>query len=782
MNVPHDWSIEGPFEEKNPAGGAGAFLPAGVGWYRKHFTLPADYARRRVFIEFDGVMANSEVWINGRHLGKRPYGYVSFRYDLTGSLFFGENQPNVLAVRADNSAQPASRWYSGAGIYRHVRLVATDSVHIDHWGTFVTTPKVESAQAVVYVQTTVVNQSDVPREVAVQMTILAPDGQAVQTAETTPQTIPAGKSTDFPQEIPVNNPQLWDLDRPLLYRAVVKVCAGSAVLDEEATTFGIRDFRFEADTGFWLNGKNFKIKGVGLHHDCGALGAAAPLRAWQRRLEALKQIGCNAVRTVHNPPAPEFFDLCDQLGLLVMDEFFDCWTVGKNSYDMRLFFNDCWKIDPRGMVCCDSFGLIIMYEYFDLWKVGKNHFDYHLFFKEWSKIDARDIVRRDRNHPSVILYCVGNEIRDTRKAELAKEILKGLIEICHGNDPTRPVTQALFRPEVSHDFDNGLADMLDVIGTNYREKELLAAHQAKPTRKIIGTEQGHDRRVWLTLRDNPSEAGQFLWTGIDYLGESRNWPIVASGAGLLDLTGAPKPMAYQRQSWWSDKPMVHATRRISIPRPTPPDPGFEPLDRQQALFSDWTPQKSDPHEENVEVYSNCEDVELILNGKTLGSQAHNADDAPRTWKVPFAPGTIKAIGKNKGEIVATHELRTAGKPSKIILTADNLKLAADWDDVCYVTAAVADENNVPHPSANDLITFKLEGPGVIAGVENGDRSSHEPFQASQRNVFQGRCVAIIKATAPSGRIILSASAPIWRAHRSPSRALPRHPQKIRKLR
>jgi beta-galactosidase len=716
LNVPHDWSIEDPFNEKNTTGGAGGFLPAGVGWYRKHFTLPAEYAKRRVFIEFDGVMANSDVWINGRHLGKRPYGYVSFRYELSGGLNFGENKPNVLAVRADNSAQPASRWYSGAGIYRHVRLVATDPVHIDEWSTFVTTPKIASDQAVVRVQTTVVNQSDDPREVSVQFSIVAPDDQTVQTAETAPQTIPAGKSADFQQDIKVKNPNLWNLDHPVLYRAIVEVRSGGATLDDEVASFGIRDFKFEPATGFWLNGKNFKIKGVCLHHDGGAVGAAVPLGVWERRLEALKQIGVNGIRTAHNPPAPEFLDLCDRMGFLVMDEFFDCWTSGKNRYD------------------------------------------YHLFFNDWSKTDARDTVRRDRNHPSVILYSVGNEIHDTPKAELVKGILKGLVEVCHENDPTRPVTQALFRPNVSHDYDNGLADMLDVIGTNYRDAELLAAYQAKPTRKIIGTEQGHDRKIWLTLRDNPPEAGQFLWTGIDYLGESRAWPIVVAGSGLLDLTGKPQPMAYERQSWWSEKPMVRIARRVAVARGTAADPGFEPLNRRQSQFSDWTPQDTGPHKENVEVYSNCEDVELMLNNKSLGSKPRDADDAPRTWKVPFEPGTIKALGKNKDRVAAVDELQTSGKPAKIILTADRDKLSTDWDDVCYVTAAAADENGVLNPWADDLISFKITGPGVIAAVDNGDRSSHEPFQAAQRRAFQGRCVAIVKAGAPSGRIVLTASA------------------------
>jgi beta-galactosidase len=733
LNVPHDWGIEGPFDEKNPTRGSGGFLPAGVGWYRKHFTLPAEYANRRVFIEFDGVMANSDVWLNGRHLGKRPYGYVGFGYEMSGELKFGKGKDNVLVVRADNSAQPASRWYSGAGIYRHVRIVTVNPVHVEKWSTFITTSKIESDRATVHIQTTVVNQSDVQGEVSAQVDIVDPDGKTVQGPESESRIIRAGGSADFGHDIIVKNPKLWGdcpdlrvgengtvpfgrLQFPL-YRAIVKVRSGGAVLDDEIVSFGIRDFKFEPETGFWLNGRNFKIKGVCLHHDGGAVGAAVPLGVWQRRLETLKRIGVNAIRTAHNPPAPEFLDLCDQMGFLVMDEFFDCWTVGKNRYD------------------------------------------YHLYFDEWSKTDARDTIRRDRNHPGVILYSVGNEIHDTPKAELAKGILKGLVDVCHEHDPTRPATQALFRPNVSHDFDNGLADMLDVIGVNYRDNELLAAHRAKPARKIIGTEQVHDRKTWLTMRDNPPEAGQFLWTGIDYLGESRAWPVVAAGSGLLDLTGNPKPMAYERQSWWSDMPMVYIVRRIAADRGTAADPGFEPLNRRQTQFHDWTPQDASRHDETVEVYSNCDDVELVLNGKSLGSKSRPADDSPRSWTVAFEPGDIKAFGKDKDRLAATDELKTAGKPAKIALAADRETLAPNWDDVCFVTASITDENGVPSPNADNLIKFKISGPGVIAAVDNGDRSSREPFQSAQRRAIQGRCIAVLKAAGTSGKIELTASAP-----------------------
>ena len=562
-----------------------------------------------------------------------------------------------------------------------------------------------------------VNQSASGREVALQITLLA-DGATVRTMRTTSQMLTAGASAEFDQDIAVASPQLWNLDRPVLHRALIRVIAGKTVIDEEETAFGIREFHFDAATGFWLNGRNIKLKGVCLHHDASAFGAAVPLRAWERRFEILKELGVNAVRTAHNPPSPEFLDLCDHMGLLVMDEMFDCWTMAKNPGD------------------------------------------YHLYFNEWSRIDARDTVRRDRNHPSIILYSAGNEIRDTPKADLAKQILKGLVDVFHEADPTRPVTQGLFRPNVSHDYDNGLADLLDVIGTNYRDLELLAAHKVNPARKIVGTEQGHDRPIWLAARDNPQHAGQFIWSGIDYLGESRQWPMISSNFGLLDRTGTPRPLAFERQSWWSDKPMVYLARRVAPNSIAVGDPGYEVLPnlRQQVLFSDWTPRKLDAHEEQIEVYSNCEQVELFVNGKSLGAKTLPRDASPRIWTVTFEPGTIKAVGSNAGKVAAVYELRTAGKAVRINVSADRLELAPAWDDLSYVTITVVDSNGVLVPIAGELISFKVTGPGIIAAVDSGDNAGHESFQGKQRLAYQGRCFAIVRASAGSGRIILTAEA------------------------
>ncbi|HEX8466155.1 MAG TPA: glycoside hydrolase family 2 TIM barrel-domain containing protein [Abditibacterium sp.] len=720
LNVPHDWSIEGPFDQNAPTRGAGGFLPAGVGWYRKAFSLPENAHNRRTFIEFDGVMANSDVWINGVHLGKRPFGYASFRYEMTPHLRFGAGAQNLLAVRADNAGQPASRWYAGAGIYRHVRLISTQPTHLEQWSTFVTTPQVARENATVNVKNTVVNSSEVPQNVALQVVLLDASGKAVQTATSKVQAVAAGKSVDFSQNLVVFNPQIWDVSSPQMYRAVTRVRVGNRVLDEENTPFGIRHFEFVPATGFWLNGKNLKLKGVCLHHDAGALGAAVPLRAWQRRLEILKGLGVNAIRTAHNPMAPEFLDLCDRMGFLVMNEMFDMWTLPKNP------------------------------------------FDYHLAFPTWANIDVRDIVKRDRNHPSVILYSAGNEIRDTPNAERAKATLSSLVKTFHEFDPTRPVTQALFRPNVSRDYDNGLADILDVVGQNYREAEILAAYKQKPTRKIVGTENGHDRAVWLALRDNAPYAGQFLWAGIDYLGESRQWPQISDNFGLLFRTGAIRPMGYQRASWWSENPMVFMTRRAAPTVLTPTDPGYGTAAterRPQVLYPDWTPQNTAPHNENVEVYSNCEQVELFLNDKSLGAKPKPKDDSSRNWQVPFEAGILRAIASNGGKVVANHELRTAGAPAKIALSADKSRLAPSFEDVSYITARVTDQNGVMIPGASDLVTFSVSGPGFIAAVDNSDNSSHEPFQGNQRRAYQGECFALIKANAPGAPIVVSASAP-----------------------
>ncbi|MGA8939085.1 MAG: glycoside hydrolase family 2 TIM barrel-domain containing protein [Acidobacteriaceae bacterium] len=719
VSVPQDWSIAGPFAENNSTGAGGAFLPAGIGWYRKSFVLPQSAAHKRVFIEFDGVMADSDVWINGTHLDHRPYGYVSLRYELTGHLSFGRASHNVIAVRCDDSAQPASRWAPGAGIYRHVRLIETSDLHVDGWGTFVSTPSVSSTLATVRVASTVQNQSLNARDTSLRISLFSPDGKLAARVTAPAKEISEGSSFTFMQDIVVPHPDRWDIDHPVLYRVVVDVVDDGRPVDEDVVAFGIREFHFDAATGFWLNGRNFKIKGACLHAEYGAFGAAVPVGAWRHRLEALRKLGVNAIRTAHNPPSPEFLDLCDRMGFLVMDELFDCWTVGKNPYD------------------------------------------YHLYFKKWYKIDTRDTVLRDRNHPSIILWSAGNEIHDTPNAPLAHGILASLVEVFHQYDPTRPVTMALFRPNVSHDYDNGLADLLDVIGQNYRENEILAARAQKPTRKIIGTENGHSRNAWLALRDNPAYAGQFLWSGADYLGEAHVWPYIGEGSGLVDRTDFPHPRGLERQSWWSSAPMVRIVRRVAPTAAAPVDPGeaTDPKRPSEVLFTDWTPQNRDPHVEDVEVYSNAEQVELRLNGRSLGSQAIHTDASPRSWQVAFVAGTLRAIATNGGKVVATDEVRTAGAPARVVLSADSKMIAPGWENVDYLTATVVDGHGVVVPNATNLVTFHVRGQGFIAAVDNGDNTSHESFQGDQRSAFHGRSIAFLKARASGGSIEVTASSP-----------------------
>ena len=400
-----------------------------------------------------------------------------------------------------------------------------------------------------------------------------------------------------------------------------------------------------------------------------------------------------------------------------------------------------------------------MDELFDCWTVGKNPYDYHLDFEQWSSIDTRDAVRRDRNHPSIILWSAGNEIHDTPHAELAHSILARLLAVFHQNDPTRPVTQALFRPNVSHDYDNGLADMLDVVGQNYRENEILAAHAQKPSRTILGTENGHDRAVWLALRDHAPYSGQFLWSGINYLGEAGKWPNISRPTGLLDRTAWPHPRALERESWWATAPNVHIARRVAPTERTAIDPGYESVQAalQEPLLLDWTPRNAAAHSEAVEVYTNCAEVELILNGQSLGRQKLHPDASPLKWEVPFAPGSLRAVAYNQGKPVAQDELRTAGKVARILLTPEQTKLSLG-DDVVTIAATAVDAAGVPVPDASAELQFTVSGPARIVATDNGSNTDHESFLLPQHRLYGGRLVVLVRATAAAGSIRVHASA------------------------
>jgi beta-galactosidase len=728
VTTPHDWSIAGPVREDAPSKAAGGFFPTGIAWYRKALNLPRLDPAKRTYIAFDGVMANSDVYCNGQLLGHRPYGYVSFHYDLTPCLHAGAN---LIAVRSDTSQQPASRWYPGAGINRHVRIITTNAVHIAPWGTFVTTPSVSAASATIHVRTTATNDSDAPATILLTAQLTSPAGAHTRIPASQPITLAPHSTQDLDIETMLPHPDRWDLDHPALYTVVATLIENKNPIDDEAVPFGIREFHFDPNNGFFLNGVHHKIYGAALHTDAGALGTAVPLAAWARRLTALRALGVNAIRTAHNPPAPEFLDLCDRMGFLVMDEMFDAWTVAKNPYD------------------------------------------YHLYFREWSLRDTAATVQRDRNHPSIILYSAGNEIHDTPHPDIAIPILKSLVDTFHKNDPTRPVTQALFRPNASHDYTDGLADLLDVIGQNYREQEILKAHADKPTRAIVGTENTHDRNQWVAMRDHPEYSGQFLWTGIDYLGEAGHWPAIGSGSGLLLTTSLPRARAYQRQSWWSTTPMVRIARRVAIAQKSPTDPGYEapnapaPTRFSQPLLLDWSPTNPEPHTEDLEIYTNADEVELFLNDKSLGTQKLHPDASPITYQVPYAPGTLRAVARTAGKVVATDTLRTAGKPTRLVLTtalnplapSPTTSLNPDWNDIAYVAATLVDANGTTIPDSATTIQFTTKGPAQIIAVDNGNLLDHDPFHATSRKLYEGTAFAILRATAAHGLVTITATTP-----------------------
>ena len=719
--VPHDWAIAGSFSKDAPSGGPGGWLPSGISWYRKNIALSEEVAGKRVWIEFDGIMANSDVWMNGAFLGHRPCGYTSFRYDVTDVVKPGGE--NWLVVKSDTSEQPASRWYTGAGIYRHVRMIIVEPVHIKPWGVYVTTPEVSESQAMVNCTVEVENTSSKSLPMVLRSYVVNSDGKTVASNELQFVLLGSGSYCAEGQRLLVKKPRLWNLEAPELYALKVQLLHENTLIDEVTTPFGIRSAEFKSETGFWLNGENIKLKGVCLHHDGGAVGAAVPLAVWERRFKLMKELGVNAIRTAHNPPAPEFLDLCDRMGFLVMDEIFDVWQKGKKGADKK-----------------------------------KLH-DYHLHFDEWAHTDLRESILRDRNHPSIILYSVGNEIHDTPNAKQAKKILRGLVEICHETDPTRPVTQGLFRPNKSHDYDNGLADMLDVIGTNYRDDELLQAWKDKEGRKIVVTEERYEASNWVAVRDNPPLSGHFLWPGIDYLGESSRWPLTVFNNGMLDRCGFIMPRGREHQSWWSDKPMVAAFRRVAPDAEAPEDPGYEEVEweRRQVLFPDWNPRNTDPHHENVEVYSNAESVELFLNGESFGKKTPRNDCEALSWNVPYREGVLEVVASNEGKEVARDTLQTAGKPAEIRLVPDRERVGHSWDDVVHVEVNILDEKGTLVPGASNPIRFQIEGACELLGVDSGNVVSVEPFKASERNAYQGRCLAILRAT-DAGTIKLIATA------------------------
>ena len=734
VDLPHDWSSEGPF---GPEYGSGnGYAPGGIGWYRKRFRLEPALKDKVAALELDGVYDRSQVWLNGHWVGGRPYGYSSFQCVLSPLLKYGSEE-NVLAIRVDHSRFADSRWYTGSGIYRHVRLRFTGKLHIGHWGTFVTTPQVSETDAVVRIETTVENGTGETRSFDLQCDVVGPDGGVAGTSLAA-GTVAKGTNSTVVQRVTVSRPRLWDVETPFLYTLRSRVMIGGAVVDETATPFGIRTIRFDPDKGFFLNGKSMKLKGVCIHHDAGSLGAAVPRGVLERRLRLLKELGANAIRTSHNPPAPELLDLCDRLGLLVKDEAFDEFTPAKNK-----------------------------------WVSGRNvgepsRYGYAELFDQWSVTDMRDLVRRDRNHPSVIMWSIGNEI-DYPNDPFSHPVLGGnyrpgnppaerlvacarpLIAAVKALDPTRPVTAALANVAMSDAV--GLGEMLDVVGYNYQESRYAADHIKYPQRFIYGSENGAQLGNWLVVRTNDYVAGQFLWTGIDYLGEANRWPNRGSGAGLLDLCGFKKPNAWFRQSLWTEKPMVYLCALGAR--------GAGPGRRGGGFGAQehWNWPTNSDAAITVRCYTTCPEVTLSLNDKLLGSKRlADAADGALSWQVPYEPGALKAVGLKDGKPACEFVLQTAGEASRIVLLPDATRLGPGAQDISHVEFRIVDAQGVRVPNATNEVSFTVEGPARIIGIDNGDLFSAETGKNNVRRAYHGRGLAIIQAGQGSGRIRLTARA------------------------
>lgn len=732
LNLPHDWSIEGEFSKDNPSTTAEGSLPTGIGWYRKTFTMPESSRGKKVFVDFDGVFKNSEVWINGQLLGQRANGYISFRYELTPYLKFGEEK-NVIAVRVDNSAQPNSRWYTGSGIYRNVWLVTTNAIHVAHWGTYVTTPEVNKQQATVQLATLLSGTQPNDGNIQISTQILDADNKVVGEQKSN-----LSKSEAIiHQNFKLSNPQLWSVDQPYLYRAVTQVLDGSTLVDQYETPFGVRYFNFDAKEGFFLNGEHLRIFGVCLHSNWGALGAVVNTSAIRHQLKIMKEMGCNAIRISHNPPAPEVLDLCDEMGFIVMDEAFDVWTKGKKEFDT------------------------------------------HVDWDKWHTQDLEDQILRDRNHPSVMVWSVGNEIPEQFDS-LGITITKELVDLVHNLDPTRPVTSALTEnePEKNFIYQSGA---LDLLGFNYKH----AAYPELPTRfpgaKMIATEtasafetrgvyvmpsdsvrhwptaygvplvganddctaSAYDNTVaywgathessWNAVKKSPFMAGLFVWSGFDYLGEPDPypWPARSSYLGIVDLATFPKDIYYMYQSEWTDKTVLH-------------------------VFPHWNWKPG----QTIDVwayYNHADEVELFLNGKSLGIKKKEGDALHVMWRVKYEPGVLKAVSRKDGKTVLEKEIKTAGEPAKIELVPDRTTIQADGTDLSFVTVRILDKDGNLVPNADNLVKFKISGPGFIAGVDNGYQASLEPFKADYRKAFKGMCMAIVQSKGEVGAIQLEAT-------------------------
>lgn len=725
VDLPHDWSIEdlpgthSPFTINAISQVSGGFTVGGTGWYRKHFTIDSAKKGKRFIIQFDGVYMNSEVWLNGKSISKHPYGYTSFWADITERIKY--NQDNIIAVKVRNEGEN-SRWYSGSGIYRHVWLKIWEPIHVAQWGTFVTTKTITKSSAIINVITKVTNESTLAQPVHLMTQIHDAKGKVVTVAESN-ETIKAGATFSFQQDIPITNPALWSVEAPALYSVVSTILTNGKIIDSEQTSIGIRTLDFDAINGFRLNGKTLKLKGGCIHQDNGPLGAKAFDRADERKIELLKAAGYNAVRCAHNPPSTALLDACDRLGMLVIDESFDCWEGGKNPMD------------------------------------------YHLWFKEWWQRDLESMVLRDRNHPSIIMWSIGNEIPNREKPEVIA-VAQKLSNYIRQLDSTRPVTCGVNGVEPNKD---PFFATLDVAGYNYALDKYIPDHQRLPKRVLFATEsfpmQAFD--YWMGVEDHSWVIGDFVWTSFDYIGEaSIGWlgypqkqnfyPWNLAYCGDIDVCGWKRPQSYYRDALW--KP-----NQLSL-FVTSPFPSFDTASKKEDwshwdwkdVVSSWNWKGYENKPLEVVIYSSCNQVELFLNNQSLGIKSTDrSTQFIATWKVPYQAGILKAVGYVSHKAVATALLGSAGQADHLQVSVDKNALQADGQDLSYLTIEVVDKKGIRVPDAENLLQFTVSGPGTIAAVGNANPRSIESFQQPYRKAWQGKCLVIIKSDHKPGTITLT---------------------------
>ena len=727
VTLPHDWSIEGPFDQNNPGGIYMGFMPGGVGWYRQTFVPPSLTDRQKLLIEFEGIYRYSNIWLNGQWVGARPNGFVSVQYDLTPYIVPG--QPNVLAVRADNSNQPNWRWYSGSGIHRHVWLTVADRVRVDYGGTYITTSNVGVTQASIRVVTTLINSDGASANTQLDTLIFDQHGRLVADSESL-QALDPGSSLDVTQNFNLPMPNLWSLEQRNLYTVYSLVRQDGVRIDDYLSTFGIRDIEFDPKTGLSLNGTPLKLQGLCIHHDLGCLGAAAHDRAIERRLTALKSIGCNAIRLAHNPHAPHLLDLCDQMGFLVIVEAFDKWSGNFAGGD---FASPGWD--------------------------------------DWWQQDLRALLVRDRNHPSVILWSVGNEAgavgSDDYNATLGQ-----LVDFVHHQEPSRLVTSAFAPPADTtgtlQDFADAAASsasFVDVVALNYQEQYLDLYRANIPNQVMLSTESypyfhdvtgGFDAiNSWWDVVPRAFDAGEFVWIGADYLGESAGWPSKGWPNGLIDTCGFVKAAAGFFKTVWGSVPSV----QISVVSDSLDlDLGIQ-IWRSPKSAAHWNFKGLEGRPLLVNTVSNCDTVELLVNGKSAGQQSPiNSPNWTIPWLIAYVPGTVEAIGRVGDKIVSRQVLQTAGAPAAIQLQADRNQIAADGLELVHVEISIQDKNGILVPDNDVRLVFVVSGPGKLIGVDNGDLRSQESYQASSRTTYQGKALAVVQSTGSPGLIVLTALA------------------------